>query len=296
MSPTSLGLALLAGIGLVQAQDVMLPPVPKFEVTSVKPCRLEPPIGRKRADTSSPGRLATGCNPLVDNLNLGAIQLAYVAFTGGKSNSELLSIHGGPNWIRQEPFEITAVAKGNPGVAIMKGPMLQALLEDRFKLKIHRETKEGNVYALTVIDDSKLKRWREQDCALRTPEFSSQQDAKDQRICEIRMGPYGGNPTRLLAEGSMIEDVTGYLGTKLDRPIINKTGLAGRFNIRLDFWADVNTPEMADKGPDGQQMSPTPTGMTLFEALQKQVGLKLTPTKGPVEFLVIDQAERPSEN
>ena len=129
MKTTSLGFALLAAIGLAQAQNLNLPSVPKFEAVSIKPCKLEPPVGRKRADTSSPGRLATGCNPLVDSYNFGVIQKAYVAFAGGKLNQELLSIQGGPNWIREETYEITAVTKGNPGAAMMEGPMLQELLD-----------------------------------------------------------------------------------------------------------------------------------------------------------------------
>lgn len=144
--------AILAAGTLVRAQS----PAPKFEVASVKSCK----DGRNRGGgDSSPGRLSTGCDLLADENNVGLIQRAYVRFAGGHPNPMgVLAIKGGPAWIRSEMYRIDARADGRPSMEMMQGPMLQGVLEDRFKLKIHRETKEGPVYALTLAKDvSRLK-------------------------------------------------------------------------------------------------------------------------------------------
>src|SRR5206468_8007469 len=113
---------------------------PKFEVASVKPCKAKPDRMRGGGD-ASPGRLRTGCDLLVDENNLGLIQRAYIRFAGGHTNPlGILAINGGPRWIHSQLSEIDARAEGHSTREMMQGPMLQALLEDRFKLKINRET------------------------------------------------------------------------------------------------------------------------------------------------------------
>jgi uncharacterized protein (TIGR03435 family) len=146
--------------------------------------------------------------------------------------------------------------------------MLQSLLADRFKLRVHRETREMPVYVLSAGRGG--------------PKFkqSSNPDA-----------PYGlqevqrvGRDLRIKTSVSM-EDFTitliRYLGP--ERPIVNETGLTGRYDIALEAAMFSNR-------------DPEPGDLSIFTAVQEQLGLKLEVQKRPVEFLVVDHMEKPSEN
>jgi bla regulator protein blaR1 len=269
-------LLLPLGIGMlntprVRAQPPAAPAPIKFEVASVRPCKPGVSAGRN----SSPGRLSYGCEPLTDDFNLGLIQLAYVRFRGGHDNPlRILQIEGGPKWIRSEMFAIDATAEGHPSVTMMQGPMLQALLEDRFKLKIHFETRQGPIYELTAPKGvSKLKPF--QGSCTPMPSTVPFPPLPPQAYCQLLISPVSLN-----AEGSDLTEFSGLLSLKLDRPVIDRTGIAGKFDIHLQF------------SPDNAIDSNDPT---LFTAVQ-ELGLKLVPAKGPIEVLVIDHVERPSEN
>ena len=137
------GLIVIGGLNTSQLRAQSEAAVaPKFEVASIKPCQGERqvPGGGQPWANSSPGRLSTGCNRLLDANGIGLIGHAYPE----------LPIEGGPSWIHSAFYEINAKAEGNPSVKMMMGPMMQLLLEDRFHLKIHRQTSEGPVYFLTV--------------------------------------------------------------------------------------------------------------------------------------------------
>src|SRR5213078_2961987 len=124
----------------------------RFDVVSIKPCKPNvtngvPAVG----GDSSPGRLSIGCGILAETDNVGLIQRAYNRYASGKLTSEkMIPIEGGPDWIHSERFAIDAKADGQPGILMMQGPMMQTILEDRFKLKIHRETRQGPVYELAL--------------------------------------------------------------------------------------------------------------------------------------------------
>jgi uncharacterized protein (TIGR03435 family) len=98
------------------------------------------------------------------------------------------------------------------------------------------------------------------------------------------------------AERTTLSEFSKLLNLALDRPVIDKTGLAGRFDIHLEFAADQATPGLHGLVPDSPAATSDPSGPTIFTAIQEQLGLKLESTKGPVELLVIDHIERPSEN
>jgi len=127
----------------------------KFEVASIKPCKAGDDGGGRKGNTksggggagSSPGRLSTGCNT-VESL----IRSAYVVNATGSPIRDPSGppVEGGPAWIQSERYVINARAEGEPSPAMMMGPMMQTLLEDRFHLKIRRESREVPVYALTV--------------------------------------------------------------------------------------------------------------------------------------------------
>jgi len=262
-------------------------PLSKFDVASIKPCRAGVGAGQ---GSSSPGRLSIGCLPLADTDNTGLIQRAYVRFASGHFHPlGMVPIVGGPDWIHSERYEIAAKAEGNASQETMQGPMMQALLEDRFKLKIHFETREVPVYALTVAKGGlKLKPFSEGNCALMytfTPPLAPE---PGQRLCKVAIS---SRPPSVDAEGSTLSEFSQLLNVLLDRSVIDKTGITSRFDIRLEFSPDETTP-----GLPGPASTADPTGPDIFTATQDQLGLKLVPTRGPGEFLVVDHVERPTEN
>jgi uncharacterized protein (TIGR03435 family) len=161
------GAAAVMAFGVLSGQWVLgqaaAPVAPKFEVVSVRQCE-EPPqrpgSGGMRGANSTPGRLDTGCSPLY-----GLINDAYVGFVDGHLNFEGIPIEGGPPWLRTAFYQISATAEGAPGVGMMMGPMLQTVLEERFQLKVHRQTSEGAVYVLSAArGGAKLHAFVEGSC------------------------------------------------------------------------------------------------------------------------------------
>jgi uncharacterized protein (TIGR03435 family) len=98
------------------------------------------------------------------------------------------------------------------------------------------------------------------------------------------------------AEGSTLSEFSKLLNLVLDRPVIDRTCIAGRFDIHLEFSSDQVTPGLLGLDPDPRAAASDPTSPTIFTAVQEQLGLKLESAKGPREFLVIDHVERPTEN
>jgi uncharacterized protein (TIGR03435 family) len=174
--------------------------------------------------------------------------------------------------------------------------MLQALLEDRFKLKVHRETRQVSAYALSLNKGGpKLQRFSEGSC---TPFDPAHPDTLPMRLlhCGVNFSlPFGGGPKSRAVEGrgASLDDLCELLRSVLERPVLNKTGIAGRFNFRLEYAPDQSTPgwRFAAAEPDDPSGGPS-----IFTAIKEQLGLKLESTKGPDDLLVIDHVERPSEN
>jgi uncharacterized protein (TIGR03435 family) len=287
-------------VGVLSGQRMLAqsaaPVAPKFEVASIRPCKdpsQEPPIGHRPGANSSPGRLATDC---VELLNL--IGNAYNAFADGhlNRNAEPAPINGGPPWLHAAWYEINAKAEGDPSVEMMMGPMMQALLEDRFRLKVHRQTSEGPVYFLTVAHGGpKLHAFIEGSC---TPysTFPPPPLQLGKQYCESMIS--GVSPS-VVAQGATLDEFSKTLRVVLDRPVINKTGIAGRFDFHVRFSREGTTTAGVSLAPrnDGSSPASDPAGPpSIFTALREQLGLKLEPGKGPIEVLVIDHVERPSEN
>jgi uncharacterized protein (TIGR03435 family) len=175
---------------------------------------------------------------------------------------------------------------------MMNGPMLQALLEDRFKLKSHRETKEVPAYELTVAKSGlKAPQFAPGSC---TPwdwarPFPGQEPAPGQRFCTGKVARKGAIATAQLDAMSMDAFTKTFLPRfNLGPPAVEKTDLVGLFDFHLEYAPD-------EAGPDGAAAA-DPAGPSIFTVLQQQLGLKLTPASGPGEFLVFDHVERPSEN
>jgi len=280
---------------LIRAQSATAA-TPKFETSSIDTCSDEPGLKRGYGYSSSQGRLNTGCMPLVDAGNLGLIQRAYVRFAGGHPHwPGIVPIHGGPDWIRSEFYNVNAKAEGNPNEQMMEGPMLQALLEDRFKLKIHRETRAVPVYVLTAAQGgSLLKPSTEGSCTPMPLTVPVSALAPGQEYCKVRVGFKGPSVD---AQGATLTEFSKLLDLVLDRPVIDKTGIAGKFDIHLEFAADAATPNFLPGGDLARLAGAASdsTGASIFTAMQ-QLGLKLEPAEGPREFLVIDHVERPTGN
>ena len=184
----------------------------------------------------------------------------------------------------------------------MNGPMLQLLLEDRFKLKLHREMREGPIYTLTSGGALKFSEFKEGSCVpVGTSPLAAPPLPPGQRFCLQMI--HGGTPLGVDAEGSTLEEFVNMLSLLLDRPVVNRTDLAGKFDLHLSFSPDQTTPRAMPGGdltrpplgaPDAAS---EPTSLpSVFTAIQEQLGLKLVGARGPTDVLVIDHVERPSEN
>lgn len=269
---------------------------PRFDVVSIKPCKPGSASGvPARGGDSSPGRLRIGCGILADTDNIGLIQVAYNRYASGQlTSTKVIPIEGGPDWIHSERFEIDAKSDGHPSILMMEGPMMQTILEDRFKLKLHRETRQGPVYELALGKGSpKLKPLQDGSCTPAVVGRPLPLLPDGQHRCRNMVSPRGS----VDIEGGTLSMLAGFLGMVLDRPVIDKTGITSYFEIHLVFSPDDSAaprPVTADPGAPAAVMAPDAS--RIFQAIQEQLGLRLVPAKGPVDVLVIDHIERPSEN
>jgi len=215
---------------------------PRFELASIKlatDCGRTPnDPGPRGPGASSPGRLEIRCASVE-----ALIQRAYVGFANGVSlNRAELEIKGGPDWSRSARYDVAAKAENAAHVAEMSGPMLQQLLEDRFQLKIHRETKPGDVYELTVAKTGlKLKPTKEGSCTPRdldhwppTPPAPGQPNTV---VCgAFRSPPSTAETMKLEADGMTITDFFAMISTLLlQEPVVDKTGLTTLFDFPWRF-------------------------------------------------------------
>jgi len=205
-------------------------------------------------------------------------------------------ISGGPAWIGSERYDIEATAA--PG-AIPQGLsvkaredkmrlMLRTLLADRFKLAMRQESKELPVYVVVVAKNGpKLQRAKieEKDCPV---------GSTSELRCHVINGGMGRG---LHGKAVEIPDILSFVENWSDRPMVDKTGLTGLFEVETDGWAPmrprVRPPGEEPTAEDKAMADPIrPTLFTIFERL----GLKMESQKGPVDVFVIDHVERPSEN
>jgi uncharacterized protein (TIGR03435 family) len=216
-------------------------PGPSFEVATIKPFDQSKHSGAIAYEQRSQTMLQTGGSVHV------FIETAY-----GVHEEQIV---GGPTWSKNQSFDIVGKTAGPANPAQMNA-MLRALLEDRFKLVVHTETRGGAEYSLVAEKGGpKMK----------------PADANSPRES-------GSGPTMLRGTMSTTE-MASLLTTILGHPVVDHSGLTGPYQIDLK-WA-----------PDTEA-----TGPSVFTAIQEQLGLKLEPTHGALEVLVIDRLEKPSEN
>ena len=257
-------------------------PLPKFEVASVKPSN-----SADRRPLVNGFNVASGGQFTASNVTLKLlIRQAY--------NIKDFQISGGPGWTGSDLFDIAAKPEG-PTKPDQFALMLQSLLADRFHLAIRRETRELPVYALVVAKSGpKIKAANESDPVI--PQLKGRTDLPGgggrPRVVIIRRG-------RLTTQGTGMPALAADLSNVLGRPVVDKTGLTGMYDLMLEWTPDENQVAnfQAIGVPEGFGAPPPDwQGPTLFTALEEQLGLKLESEKGPVEMFQIERVERPSEN
>ena len=255
-------------------------PRPEFEVASIK---LNKSGDMRMMVRPSPGGRFTVTN----------VPMQFVVTMAYRIKDFQLS--GAPPWLMAERYDIEAKAEGNPSFDAML-PMLQTLLEDRLQLKIHRESKELQVYSLVVAKAGKLHE-AEGECGPRPTGLPPPPEPG-----KLPTPPCGGFfmfPGHLGGQKVAIAQLIDPLSRFTDRTVLDKTGLTGKYDISLDYTPEQGQFQAPPGGaPPGLPPLPPidPNGPSLFTALQEQLGLKLESQKGPVEMIVIDHVERPSDN
>jgi uncharacterized protein (TIGR03435 family) len=204
------------------------------------------------------------------------------ALVGAAYNLTPQAISGGPAWIESDRYDILAGTPGDVRPTLDEQmSMLRNLLADRFKLTFHREQKELSLYALAVAKGGpKLK------------ESSAPPDALPELVSVVYPEDGGGVRIVLPARNATMAQFASLMNRAiLDRPVVDQTGLSGKFDFDLEWTPDET--QFGGNVPPGTPEHPKPD---LFAAMQQQLGLRLEATKGPIEALVIDRVERPSEN
>ncbi len=261
---------------------------PSYEVASIKPNRSD---GERIALYYTPNGF------IAANVTLRVlIRFAY----GPVEENRIL---GGPDWLTSEKYDIQAkvdssiadeLQKLSPvQLRLQRQRMLQALLADRFKLTVNRETRELPVYALIIGKNGpKLKESKPSDTytnGLRGPDGSG------------GPGLYAGNVGLLTGQGVSMATLANVLSRQLGRVVLDKTGITGNYDFELRWNPDQSQLSMLTGADNGRQsIDGTPAndsfGPSIFDAVQEQLGLKLESQKAPIEVIVIDHVGKPSEN
>jgi uncharacterized protein (TIGR03435 family) len=277
------------GVGNAPAIHAQPRSSPHFEVASVKACPAGQDAGSRGVGggrlIASSGRLYAECQSLAT-----LIRFAYLSYQYAETESHrvvLQDFKGIPGWGTSDRYSIEATGMGTETREMILGPMLRTLLEDRFKLQIHRETKEIPVYDLTVAKGGpKLQPAREGSCVPRDPNGPLVMPGPGvARVCGLfyKSGTGEGRDS----PGQTMAGLCRQLSAFLDRDVVDKTGLAGAFDIHLDLTSDDLSVSLANH---------TDSQISAIFAAMPSLGLKIESAKGSGEFVVVDHVERPSEN
>jgi len=256
-----------------------------FETASVKPNKSGEEERYIRIDPSGSG--LTVVNMQLRELITFAYQI------------QRFQLEGGPDWIASDRFDILAKSeRAVPSTGAFFGGqeplrmMLRTLLADRFKLVMHRETKELPIFELVVArEDGRLGpqlRPAAVDCAARAAAGTPPPPGPPgPGSCGSTM-----NPTRVRGGGVTLAMLANLLVGPAQRLVIDRTGLTGNWDLEVNY-----TPDRSQL-PPGVELPPgiDPNGPSLFTAIEEQLGLKLRPARGPVEVLVIDSVQQPTPN
>jgi uncharacterized protein (TIGR03435 family) len=254
---------IISASGVLGQSTTPRPKFDSFEVATIKPVDPDAKAGRYI--------LMQGNNRFVEK----AYTLKLLIAAAYDLNPRTIS--GGPGWIESDHYDILAVTPGEVRPSHDEQmSMLRNLLADRFKLTFHREQKVFSIYELTVAKSG--------------PKLKPSTAAPDDPPALISTV----YPQRIVmpARNATMSDLARLMQRAiLDRPVVDKTGLSGRYDFDLE-WAPDET-QFGGEVPVAPADAPSPP---LFSAIQQQLGLRLEATRGPVAALVVDKAERPSAN
>src|SRR5438093_10027129 len=275
------GLLIMARLAIASSAFAQTPAAterPSCEVASVKPNKS---VEAGRGGLAQPGRFVRTANTLR--------QLIRTAYS---LPFERLDVLGGPGWIDSELFDIEGKGNFTVGDYVPRGNrpppvylMLQSLLAERFRLQVHRETRQLPVYDLVMANQdgkfgSQLQR-SNVDCEAmvntfaKTGQWPTPPAPGHAPPCST-----GTFPGKIVIEDLSMSQVANILSGPVDRVVKDHTGLTGNFDVTLE-WAP-------------NELSRDSAGASIFTALQEQLGLKLVSTREPVDVLVIDRAEHPT--
>lgn len=278
-------LLVTAGYGLFAQSDLH----PAFEVASIeRGASAVGPMDPVSVSYKPGGRMLAVNAPL-----RLLIQFAYGVHDSPHSQPlRAAQVMGGPAWIDSEGYNIEAKPEGNTDQK-RAWLMLQALLADRFRLTLHRETRELPVYDLTARSSGiKLPAAKEANCVSLQPGMTPRSipGSVDCGYAPLLLSPTG---LRLSGRKLHMGDLVRELALTLGRPVMDKTGFTGEFDLNLNYSDDALA-----KSPDdaGGNRPPAEPNLSIVFAAMQHLGLKLAPAKGPVEVLVVDHAERPTAN
>lgn len=282
-----LGVCLVAGVTIGAAQE---PPSHTFEVATLK-------INKSGERGGGIRRMPGGRVTVTNMAARGLIAFAY--------DLRPFQMQGGPSWLENEKYDITAKMEGNPE---WTGPgddrpdpirvAMQALLADKLKLKLHKETKDQDVYALVMLKPGTpgpALKPSPTDCRAlmesvrrgATPLPQGPPPATGPVPCSIM-----GSPGMIRFDGFPMSQVASMMVGQAGRMVIDRTNLPGIWQFVMTF-----APEQRGPAPPGVDPPPVdPDAPNFFTAIQEQLGLKLESAKAPVEVTVIDAVEHPAED
>jgi len=263
MRKTAFAVSLLATLPLLAQIPAKVPRDLKFEVATLKAAKNQGPISGIRPAPGGQRYQAQACPIRV------MIQVAY--------RLKADQIVGGPSWLDSDLFDMEAKAE-KPSTADELHVMLMNLLVERLHLKFHEDQKEMRMYALTV-DKAGSKLTAHTSANAGEPWID-----QSGRVLQVKMK----------ATSSPMQYFAFRLSTLMDAPVVDQTNLPGEYDFTLNY-----TRELPPDFPVGGKLNgeePDTSGPRIFEALKQQLGLELKPQKGRVPVLVIDQAEKPTDN
>ena len=241
---------MFATAALSLAQTRVVPQT--FDVVSIKPNVTGSVVHRA---TTLPGGVFTATNVSLESLMSRAFGVVEA------------QIEGGPRWIGSDEYDVEARANTSAEMSSEEvRPALQAMLADRFGLKVHRESRQGQIYSLTIAKGGpKMK----------------------EHTGEGRTGigaSVGGGKIEIRGTNTRMARLAEYLSSQMGRPVVDHTGLSGEY----DFFVAWASDDSASNDTNG--------GVSVFAALQEQLGLKVEAAKGPIETIVVDSATKASAN
>jgi uncharacterized protein (TIGR03435 family) len=257
-APPALGIAQTPG-GTAVAASSETTKLPEWDVVSVRPVDAKSCTGNAGMSTTTDG-ISIFCIPV-----LFAIEQAYMIHEPSR-------ILGAPDWVKNSMYDIDAKVAGEDVEAFHKlsrgehSRMLQPLLAERFHLKAHIEQREMPVYNLVVVKGgSKLKAATADDASKGSHMMTNGKGNID-------------------AVNAVLTGLPGILYNEVGRPVVDKTGLTGKYDFTVDYV------------PASKAATDESGGPSIFTALEEQLGLKLEPAKAPLDVLVIDSIEQPAAN